>query len=131
MTPKVGVRVLGADRVASTLGRLAEQLADLDTEARAGAELVTAAAAARAPRRSGAMAASLRTDVADSAASISAAVPYAIPLDKGVGPRPGRRGPHNIRATRWLTGAAQDQTDRVVRVFDTSVTRWCAAVRGA
>lgn len=56
-------------------------------------------AAQAAPRQSGMLAASWRPSGTIAAATIrfgGAAVPYANAVHWGTGPRPGRRGPHNI-----------------------------------
>lgn len=66
-----------ADEVADTVGALADVLRDLSPAEQAAAAIVLPIAVERAPRRSGRLAASLRTVVVADSYGIESDVPYA------------------------------------------------------
>lgn len=103
MAERVGVSVVGLSRLRRDLKRAGSDMADLKGANAAAAQLVATAAAARAPRRTGALAASVRGSKAASRASVSAgraAVPYAGPIHYGWPAR-------GIEANPFVTDAAQ------------------------
>lgn len=86
MARRAGVEVEGLAQLRRSLRGLGEDLADLKDANRDAARVVATAAAARAPRRTGRLAASLRPARAAAAASVvagSAQVPYAGPVHWG------------------------------------------------
>lgn len=104
-------QVEGVAQLRAALARLGVDMNDFKTIHADVASYVGAEAATRAPRRSGMLAASWRPGSAKTQAVVrfgGAAVPYAAAVHWGTGPRPGMRGPHNIRATRFATEAAAD-----------------------
>lgn len=71
------VKVQGADTLARTLDAAAADLDDLTDANRAAGEMVRNEAAGRAPRKTGALAASLRVEAGPQRALITAGVRYA------------------------------------------------------
>lgn len=72
------------------------------------ADKVVVLAAPAVPVRTGALAASLRGSGTVAAATGKAgggSVPYAAAIHFGTGPRPGKRGPHNIKRSPFLLDA--------------------------
>lgn len=112
MTAAGGVQVEGLDRLRRTMRQLGDDMANGWGAVNGRvASYVGATAATRAPRRSGLLAASWRPSGGKSVATVKfggAAVPYANALHWGTGPRPGRRGPHNIAPSLFVTTAARD-----------------------
>jgi hypothetical protein len=105
------ITVAGLPELRVALVKLGLDLQDLRDVNRDVAGFVGARAATDAPRRSGMLAASWRPGATKTNATIrfgGAMVPYANAVHWGTGPRAGRRGPHNIRATLFATTAAAD-----------------------
>lgn len=99
----VGIRVSGIRELRRALKAAGADLADLKALHADTARVVVPVAQARAPRRTGRLAASTRFGASVSATTIKAGtarVPYAAPIHWGWG----RRG---IRANPWLSQAAQ------------------------
>jgi hypothetical protein len=102
-TRKPGIEVEGARQLRSTLKRAGDDLGDLKAAHAAAARLVSAAAAARAPKVSGRLAASVRGSGAAASATVragSAAVRYAMPIHWGWPSR-------NIAPNPFVSQAAQ------------------------
>lgn len=74
------VRVTGADKIASNLHQLADDLTDWTAVNRRAADTVASAARRRAPRRTGRLAGSVRTSVTADGATVIVGVPYARPV---------------------------------------------------
>jgi hypothetical protein len=125
------VEVVGAARLAQTLRDFARSLGDLADANRRAGELVGSAAVSRVPRRTGRLAGSLRIDAAPTDVSVSFGASYAAPIQWGVGPRVGLRGPHNISPTLFLTGALAAQEDAVLGVYEEAIDTRMGRVRGA
>ena len=103
MADDVGVSVVGLAKLRRELRRAGDDLADLKDANAAAAAIVAAAAEARAPRRTGRLAATVRGNRAASRASVSAgraSVPYAGPIHWGWPAR-------GIEANPFVTDAAQ------------------------
>jgi hypothetical protein len=96
--------LLGARQLRATMRRAGADMDDLKAANAAAAAIVAAAAVSRAPRRSGALASSVRGNRAVGKAVVMAgraAVPYAGPIHWGW---PGR----GIEANPFVAAAAQD-----------------------
>lgn len=107
MADTIDTRVIGLDRLQATLRNLKGDLADIAPDA--AADVIGTAAKSRAPKRTGRLAASFSSSTSDGLVSVRFGAAHAGPINFGVGPRPGLRGPHNIAATRFLTGAVSDK----------------------
>ncbi|MCL1871947.1 MAG: hypothetical protein FWF90_16245 [Promicromonosporaceae bacterium] len=108
MSPGV-YRVEGVRELRAALRAMGDDLQEMRALNTQVASFVGATAAQRAPRISGMLAASWRPSNSKTEASVrfgGAAVPYANAVHWGTGPRPGRRGPHNITPNRFATEAA-------------------------
>lgn len=120
------VRVEGADTLARTLRSAVRAIGDLSQTNTKVAAGIGVAASQRAPRRTGRLAASGRPSGTATEAVLTFGVVHASPIQWGVGPRRGLRGPHNISPTRFATEAAADTqpvwldtyTERVQSVLD-------------
>lgn len=102
-------QVEGVRELRAALRKLGDDMEDFREVNSKVSSYVGATAAQRAPRQSGMLAASWRPGNAKTEATIrfgGASVPYANAVHWGTGPRPGRRGPHNIPASRFATEAA-------------------------
>lgn len=128
----VQMRVEGADRLAATMHAAARKLASWEVTNARAAGLVADAARGRAPRRTGQLIGSVGTRLEGGAgALVEASARHAGPINYGVGPRPGRRGPHNIRATRFFSDALPTTSDRVVDLYADRVASAIASIKGA
>lgn len=104
-------RVEGVKELRAALTRLGVDVTDFKDINQEVGQFVGSTAATRAPRRSGMLAASWRPGAAKTQATVrfgSAAVPYGNAIHWGTGPRPGRRGPHNIPRNPFAWAAARD-----------------------
>lgn len=125
---KGAVTIVGADRLARTTHVAARRMdagypAAEAAIGRRGADL----ARGRAPRRTGALA----STIAAQGASISVGTGYAAAHEFGVGPRPGRRGGHNIRARRFMRAAAAQLRPFAAGAIATATARALSGIRGA
>lgn len=121
------VTVRGADEVARTLNDLADRLGDLgDVDAAAGA-VIARSAQGYAPRRTGALRASITVQVAEAGATITAGVQLrdARALVQEYGSRRGVTGKFYMRR------AADSQESAVVDQYETAVKSAADKVRGA
>lgn len=119
-----GPRVLGEDRLAATLGQVADDLDALRDADRAVATLVFAAATERVPVRTGALRASGTPAVVEGVATVSYSLPYANPIHWGVPER-------HIKAQPWLVSAARDREPEVLGAYEAAVQRLLNTVHGA
>lgn len=121
-----GVRVEGLDNLVRTLKRAGVDISELkDAHARAG-EIVAGEAAAIAPRRSGALAGTIRAARQVRRAQVvagRASVPYAAPIHWGWPAR-------NIVAQPFLSDAAQSTETRWVDQYRKDVETALSNVRG-
>ena len=125
----VSVEVRGVDRLSASLHALKSDLADLAPAD--AARVIGTAAQSRAPRRTGRLAGSFSSSAGSGTVSIRFGVAYAGPLNFGVGPRSGLRGPHNIPATRFLTGAVSDRQDQWMKSYENAAQDAADQVKGA
>jgi hypothetical protein len=127
MATEVGVRVEGLATLTRTMRKAGEDLTDLkDANARAAA-IVVSAAAGMAPRRSGALAGSIRGTRAVGRARVQAgraSVPYAAPIHWGWPAR-------HIAANPFLSDAARATEGKWVPLYLADVQSALDKVRGA
>lgn len=127
-------RVVGEDRLRATLARAGVQLAG---PGMAGAVARTQAVMVRAvrvvtPRRSGALAASVRPVAAPRlGAVVGSALSYAPPVEYGVPARRGLTGGHNIPAVRMFARGLAAGSGPAVDAVDDAVNRIMRNVKGA
>lgn len=125
----VSIRVEGIDRLSSTLRALKSDLAEI-APPDAG-RVIGTAAQQRAPKRTGRLAASMSSEADSGVVSVTFGAAHAGPLNFGVGPRSGMRGPHNIRATRFLTGTVADREAVWMNAYEKSAQDAVDRVKGA
>lgn len=121
------VEVDGGRRLRSTLRKAGSDLGELKAAHAAAAALVTAAAQARAPRRSGTLAGSVRGSGTKTAAIVRAGgarVPYAQPIHWGWPAR-------HITANPFITEAAQATEPAWADTYRREVDRILDDVKGA
>jgi hypothetical protein len=121
----------GLDNLNRTLDGFVRDLDDLDTAAQSAGNTVLNLARGKAPRRTGRLASSGFVDVDGSNASIGFSAPHAAPIEFGVGPRAGLRGPHNITPRRFLSSAFTDAEPAVLDDYEAAVTAALGKVKGA
>jgi hypothetical protein len=120
------VEVVGARQLAATMKRAGADLRDLTALNRSAAAVVGAAAKARAPRRSGALAGSVRVGGTRTAGTVragSASVPYAMPIHWGWPSR-------NITAQPFISDAARDTEPVWTAVYRVGVERILTKIEG-
>jgi hypothetical protein len=125
--------VKGAKRLRATLLEFGVNVEDFKSIHEHVASYVGAESATRAPRRSGMLAASWRPGSAKTQATVrfgGAVVPYANAIHWGVGARPGRRGPHNIRPSLFATRAAAETEPTWADWYMAELERLLAKVKG-
>jgi len=113
------VRVEGAAKLRRALRAAGRDLTELKEANRRAAELVARKASARAPRRSGRLAGSLRPSKAARAARIlagSAGVPYAGPIHWGWEAR-------HIEPQPFISDTAEDTRPEWLRAYEADVDR--------
>jgi hypothetical protein len=132
------VEVQGARELRASLKHLGADLGDFAAVHTQVASFVGAVAARGVPnttgRGTGWLSSSWRPGAAKTSASVrfgGAGTPYANAVHWGTGARPGRRGPHNIRPSRFVTNAAADTESTWVGWYLTEVQKMVDRVRGA
>lgn len=123
------VEVVGLSRLRASLDRLADELPEIAPGE--AAQIIGSGARSRAPKRTGRLAMSFSSDVKSGVVSVSFGVPYAGPINFGTGPRAGLRGPHNIRATRFLSNAVSELHDKWMDTYSDAAQDACDRVKGA
>lgn len=123
------VKVEGADRLASGLRRLAVEMPKVAPPK--AATIIGREAALRAPKRTGRLAASFGSRSVQGENVMTFGVVYAAAVHWGVGTRAGLRGPHNIRPTRFLWGAAQDLERQWLEAYEDRLQELVDDVKGA
>jgi HK97 gp10 family phage protein len=122
------VEVDGADRLAATLEAAGDDLADLEDAGTEAGRLLVGEARRRAPKRSGALAATVTvTQVTGQSVRVSAGsgrVVYAGVQENGWRAR-------NIRARRFMRGALTDQQGAIVEAYRDEVDDIVDTVKGA
>lgn len=117
------VRLEGADTLRRTLRRAAADLDNLtDAHARA-ATIAARAASGLAPRRTGALASSLRPSGKATEGLVVSSLSYGPPVHYGVPSR-------NIPARPFLTTAAADTQSRWLPVYEAALEQAIQKVRG-
>lgn len=123
-----GVEVLGLARLRRDLRDLGDDLGDLKQANQRAAAIVAERAAARAPRRTGRLAASLRGTRGPSRASIlagsAARVPYAGPIHWGWEAR-------NIEPQPFIAEAVEHTRPAWWPVYERALQAACDKVQGA
>lgn len=121
------LQVEGGRELRASLKAAGADLGDLKAAHRAASTLVSAAAAGRAPRRTGTLAASLRPGATQTSALIrggGARVPYGGPIHWGW---PG----HNIAPNPFISEAAQATEPTWVEAYRRDVAHIVDSVKGA
>ena len=117
------VEVEGADELARTLRRAADDFADLDDVNTAAGRYLSTRAAAVAPRRTGRLAGSLRLEASRSTASVSSSVVYANPIHWGWAAR-------NISAQPFLFSTATTHETQLVDFYRREIDRVLSTIHG-
>lgn len=128
------ITVRGAVELRRSLAKLGVDVHDFKSVHIQVADFVGARAAQNAPRRSGMLAASWRPRAVKTQASVKfggAAVPYANAIHWGVGPRPGMRGPHNIRASLFAYNAVTETESTWLEWYFGELEKMVSKVEGA
>lgn len=125
----VRIEIHGLDTLTASLGRLESDLADIAPKD--AATIIGTAARARAPKRTGRLASSFSSSAANGTVSVSFGAVYAGPINFGVGARSGLRGPHNIAATRFLTGTVSDKESAWLKAYVDEINDQIDDVKGA
>lgn len=105
------IRIDGDEQIARGIRNTIRDLENSDEVSADVAERLRTEAQRGAPKRTGRLASSGRIARSGSAVVVSfgnSGVRYAAPINFGVGPRVGMRGPHNIRASRFFTNAVRN-----------------------
>jgi hypothetical protein len=118
------IEVEGASRLESTLGHAARQLGELTDAQSAAGRIIAAQAAAAAPRKTGALAASLRWASEPGQLEVESDLDYAGPQNFGV-------PAHNIRASLFLTNAPTDTETQWGPAYEENVQAILDTVQGA
>jgi len=121
----VSVRVDGLDRLRKTMKRAGADLDDLKNANAAVATMVAGVAASRAPRRTGALAGTVRGNRAQRKAQVlvgKKAVPYGIFVHEGT---------THVPARPFASEAAQATEPRWVAMYRAETVRIVATIRGA
>lgn len=131
---RAAVEVEGVRELRASMRRLGQDVHQFkDVHAKVG-NYVGATAASGAPRRTGMLAASWRPGAAATQATVrfgGAGVRYANAVHWGTGPRPGRRGPHNIAPRPFAVNAAHATEPTWVPWYQDALQRMVNRVRGA
>jgi ammonia channel protein AmtB len=118
------VEIRGLDRLRLTLKRAGADLADMKAANTRVAEMVRQWAAVKAPRRSGALADSLRPARQVARARVTSALVYAPVIHWGW-------PAHNIKAQEFLVQAAVDTQPAWLDVYEKELVRLANSVQGA
>ena len=118
------VTVRGGRELETTLGQAADDVGKTGRASAKSATEIATGARARAPRRTGALIASIRARPVGPVAVVSVGVRYAAPVHWGV---PGR----GIPAQPFLLDAAEAATPQVVDNYRRDVSDAVAKVKGA
>jgi hypothetical protein len=128
------IQVEGARELRASLKRLGVELDDLKEAHVEVAGVVGRRAVSTAPKRSGRLAGTMRPGAAKAQAAVrfgGARAPYANAVHWGTGPRPGRRGPHNIARNAFAWEAAKDTQPEWEPIYAAAIDHLLALVKGA
>lgn len=123
----MGARLVGARELGESLAHACDALADMSDVNTAAAQLIAAAAAARAPKRTGRLAGAGRSDGSPVRATVTfggTAVPYAPVIHWGW-------SAHRIRTNPFVSNAAQATESQWAPMYEAKVADVIGAVRGA
>jgi phage gpG-like protein len=116
-TPDAAVRVDGLAQLRRDLRKMQpDTLKEVRGVLKHSAEIVAATARARAPRRTGRLAASIRATTAGNRAVVRSPLPYAAVHEFGGTIRP-RGAPIRIRRSEMVTGALERNRDRIANAL--------------
>jgi len=122
------IRVRGADEVARTLSAFADDIEDLADTGAEAAGLVQRAAQGFAPRRTGALRASITVARAEHGATVTAGVGIRRPYPSIQEYGSNRRG---ITAKRYMQRAGDQQEKPVADLYETTIDKLGNQVKGA
>jgi HK97 gp10 family phage protein len=126
MTAQPTVQVLGAKELRKTMKQAGDDLGDLKAVHQAAGNIVVAAAQALAPKRSGALAGSIRAAKLAGGISVKvggAGIPYANPIHWGWPKR-------NIEAQPFLSDAATQTEAQWVALYEEELEKIIQRVEG-
>lgn len=123
------VQVEGLEALKSSLHRLAKAVPDVAPPS--AGQIIGREAVMRVPKRSGRLAASFASEPTPGAQLLSFGTDYAGPVHFGVGPRPGLRGPHNIRRSNYLFGAVESTQPQWLDEYSDQLQTLVDQVKGA
>lgn len=126
MSKDLAVEVVGAKELRRTMKRAGEDLADLKAVHQAVGNLVVSVAQQLAPKRSGALAGSLRASKLASGVAIkvgSNGIPYANPIHWGWPKR-------NIKANPFLSDAATQSEEQWVALYEAELEKIISRIEG-
>ena len=118
-----GIELKGAERFASTLERAGRDLANLERPGAEAGRIIADLSAATAPRITGALAASVRPEVAGNTVEVGSDLVYALPIHNGW-------AAHHIRPQPFLDDAARDSEAQWVGAYDKAVNAALEGVEG-
>jgi hypothetical protein len=119
-----GITVKGGDELRRTMGQVATDLADLTDVNNRGGDLLLAASRAKAPKKSGRLAGSLRTVAGAAGFTVTSPLVYAGPIHWGWRER-------NIWPTYFLYDALDVKRAAILEAYATEVDDAIAKVHGA
>lgn len=119
-----GVTVTGADRLIASMKKAARDLSDLRAVNKAVAQSVAPEASMRAPRRSGALAKSVRGTGTKREARVRSPLVYGNPIHYGW---PSRR----IVANPFIVDTIDARKDKVADTYEKAVEQEIEQIRGA
>jgi len=122
--PEPVVRVEGADRLRATMRAAGMKLRDLSAVNRRTAAKVAAAAAPEAPRRTGALAASVKPSGTQRIAAVRSRLVYGAPIHWGWPAR-------NIAAQPWLYEAAVATEPEWTGYYNEEIDKLVDTIHGA
>lgn len=125
--PNVGIKVVGARQLRSTLKKAGDDLGDLKDAHKRAADVVANAAKQRAPKLTGRLAGSIRGAGTTTAAFVRAgfkSIPYAGPIHWGWPAR-------NIKAQPFMSDAATQTEGTWLPIYENAVDEALDQVKGA
>lgn len=125
------VQVEGLDELRRAIKRIGDKdlARALQKANKAVAERVVRAALPHVPVRTGALRRSVKALAGQNSARALTGLVYSAAVHWGTGPRPGLKGPHNIRRTPFLFDAAQRELGEIEATYLEEVDKVLEAVR--
>ena len=118
-----GLELKGAERFASTGAEAAHKLERLDDAGAEAGRIIADLAAATAPRRTGALAGSVRPEVSGLVVEVGSDLVYALPIHNGW-------AAHHIAPQPFLDDAARSSEAQWVGAYDRAVTAALDGIEG-